>query len=245
MRLIHGKTLRLVEFTDNHIPPYAILSHTWGAEEITFQEMSKDFPEETRPPLPFPDKGQSFRKIEYCCSQASRDGFEYSWVDTCCIDKSSSSELSEAINSMFRWYSNAAICYAYLSDVHVASDQMFLSRWFTRGWTLQELLAPKSVQFFSSTWEFIGSKQSLSQKIANTTGIDEATLLNPTALSSASVARRMAWAAKRQTSRTEDVAYCLMGLFDVNMPLLYGEGEKAFIRLQEEIIKENDDHSLL
>jgi hypothetical protein len=247
MRLIHGETLRLVEFADNHIPPYAILSHTWGSEEVTLQEMSKDLhlPKEARKLMINKSKAESYNKIEYCCAQASRDGLEYSWVDTCCIDKSSSSELSEAINSMFRWYSNAAICYAYLCDVKFSSGEISGSRWFTRGWTLQELIAPKNVMFFSSRWELIGTKQSLGRNIASITGIDMETLLDPATLSSASVARRMSWAAKRQTTRTEDVAYCLMGLFDVNMPLLYGEGEKAFIRLQEEIIKENDDHSLL
>lgn len=244
MRLIHGETLRLEEFTDNHIPPYAILSHTWGLEEVTFHEMKVDLPKEARRSLISDSKEESYRKIEYCCAQASKDGLTYSWVDTCCIDKSSSSELSEAINSMFRWYSNAAICYAYLSDVSLTTKGI-QSRWFSRGWTLQELIAPRNIKFYTMKWEFIGTKQSLCKSIAGITGIDEETLLDPTSLSSASVGHKMSWAAKRQTTRTEDVAYCLMGIFDVNMPLLYGEGEKAFIRLQEEIIKENDDHSLL
>jgi hypothetical protein len=245
MRLIHGETLKLVEFNDNNIPPYAILSHTWGLEEVTFQDMSMDLPNEARQSLSSGVKGASYKKIEYCCAQATKDGLEYSWVDTCGIDKSSSSELSEAINSMFRWYSNAAVCYAYLSDVHLITEEISPSRWFTRGWTLQELIAPRNVKFFTSNWELIGTKESLSSSIASITGIDVETLLDPSSLSSASVARKLSWAAERQTTRTEDVAYCLMGIFDVNMPLLYGEGEKAFIRLQEEIIKENDDQSLL
>jgi hypothetical protein len=245
MRLIHGESLKLVEFTDDHIPPYAILSHTWSREEITFQEMSMDLPKEERQSLSSGIKGASYKKIMYCCEQASKDGLEYSWVDTCSIDKSSSSELSEAINSMFRWYSNAAVCYAYLSDVHLVTKDISSSRWFTRGWTLQELIGPRDVKFFTSNWELIGTKESLCESIAGITGIDAETLLDPSTLSSASVARKMSWAAERQTTRNEDVAYCLMGIFDVSMPLLYGEGEKAFIRLQEEIIKENDDHSLL
>jgi hypothetical protein len=132
---------------------------------------------------------------------------------------------------MFQWYYKAAICYAYLSDVKRISDDISGSRWFTRGWTLQELIAPRNVVFFTSKWELIGTKKSLVCSLASITGIDTRTLLDPTTLSSASVARRMSWAAKRQTTRIEDVAYCLMGIFDVNMPLLYGEGEKAFIRL--------------
>jgi Heterokaryon incompatibility protein (HET) len=247
MRLIHGETLRLVEFADNHIPPYAILSHTWGSEEVTLQDISDilDLSKEARWQKIIESKRESYDKITNCCDRASKDGLEYCWVDTCCIDKSSSSELSEAINSMFRWYSNAAVCYVYLSDVKYPGGEISHSRWFTRGWTLQELIAPRIVEFFTSKWELIGTKRSLRRKIASVTGIDVETLLDPDTLSSASVARRMAWAANRQTTRTEDVAYCLMGLFDVAMPLLYGEGEKAFIRLQEEIIKEIDDHSLL
>jgi hypothetical protein len=245
MRLIRGNTLELVEFSDSDIPPYAILSHTWGSEEINFQDMSKDVLKEVRDQLMSQSKEESYTKIKYCCDQASKDGLEYSWVDTVCIDKSSSSELSEAINSMFRWYSNAVVCYAYLSDVQLKSSEMSGSRWFTRGWTLQELIAPRRMLFFTSEWELIGTKESLCEKISIITGIDMRTLRAPTTLFSASVACKMSWAANRQTTRIEDVAYCLMGLFDVNMPLLYGEGKKAFIRLQEEIIKENDDHSIL
>jgi hypothetical protein len=246
MRLIHGQTLKIVDFADHHhIPPYAILSHTWSDEEVTFQDMSMDLSNEARQLLGSDFKGASYKKIAFCCQQASKDGLEYSWVDTCSIDKTSSSELSEAINSMYRWYAKAAVCYAYLSDVHLITKDISQSRWFTRGWTLQELIAPRNVKFFTSNWELIGTKQSLCRSIAGITGIDVETLLDPSSLSSASVARKLSWAAERQTTRTEDVAYCLMGIFDVNMPLLYGEGERAFIRLQEEIIKENDDHSLL
>jgi hypothetical protein len=243
MRLIRGNTLELVEFSDSDIPPYAILSHTWGSEEITYQEMCKDAPNKIR--INSQSQQESYNKIQYCCAQASKDGLDYSWVDTICIDKSSSSELSEAINSMFRWYSNAVVCYAYLSDVQFLSSDLSGSRWFTRGWTLQELIAPRRILFFTSQWELIGTKESLCGKISNITGIDVMTLRATTTLSSASVACKMSWAANRQTTRIEDVAYCLMGLFDVNMPLLYGEGKKAFIRLQEEIIRENDDHSIL
>ncbi len=150
---------------------------------------------------------------------------------------------------MYRWYQNADVCFAYLVDVRTTqSDASFeesftKARWFTRGWCLQELIAPRQLFFFNSTWKKIGNKFALQSIITQITGIDKRSLLNPN-LSSISVARRMSWASKRQTTRPEDIAYCLLGIFDVNMPLLYGEGEKAFIRLQEEIMKEVDDHSI-
>lgn len=172
--------------------------------------------------------------------------------DRCCIDKTSSAELSEAINSMFRWYERARVCYAYLSDVsgdanlRVDVREFVESRWFTRGWTLQELVAPKSVLFYSKRgrgWHFLGSKEDLCDHISNITGIDTDTLYGA-GLELASVARKMSWASQRETTRIEDTAYCLLGIFDVNMPLLYGEGEKAFLRLQEEILRSSYDYSL-
>lgn len=171
---------------------------------------------------------------------------------SCCIDKTSTAELSEAINSMFRWYGKAAVCYAYLSDVKDAT-QLAESRWFTRGWTLQELVAPRTVWFFNSSWRYFGSKRDLRREIQEITSIDETVLtglvfvdglLEDGVLGDVSIARRMSWAAKRQTTRLEDRAYSLLGIFDVNMPLLYGEGEKAFTRLQEAIMKNSDDQSL-
>lgn len=161
---------------------------------------------------------------------------------SCCIDKSSTAELSEAINSMFRWYRTAAICYAYLSDVSHLTD-LEQSRWFTRGWTLQELLAPKDVRFYSSHWKLLGSKLQMSDRLWEKTGI-EPEVLSTGVFDHVSIAMRMSWAAGRKTTRVEDAAYCLMGMFDVNMPLLYGEGKKSFLRLQEEIMKVSDDHSL-
>jgi hypothetical protein len=246
MRLIDTTTLKLVEFYDTNIPQYVILSHTWGSQEVSMHDLS------TAPQFML-DHSEGYRKIKSCCEKAwSTLGIHYCWVDTCCIDKSSSAELSEAINSMFKWYSRAVICYAYLSDVSSKSftDDTFTSdlsksRWFTRGWTLQELLAPAEITFFNSDWVELGSKGNLRTWISPITGIDEHTLVHPASLFSASVAQRMSWAASRETTRIEDVAYCLMGIFNVNMPLLYGEGEKAFVRLQEEIIKESNDHSLL
>lgn len=183
-----------------------------------------------------------YAKIDACCAQARSDGWEYAWIDSCCIDKSSSAELSEAINSMFKWYENAEIGYAYLSDVDAEDEipkQLENSAWFTRGWTLQELLAPGTLVFFDRYWVEIGTKSSLEDHVSKITGIRE--LWN---FRSCCIAEKMSWAAGRTTTRVEDEAYCLMGLFDVNMPLLYGEGREAFQRLQQEILKSSDDESL-
>ncbi|RYP43033.1 hypothetical protein DL768_010118 [Monosporascus sp. mg162] len=235
MRLLNSCTWEMKEFiSDTHIPPYAILSHTWGIteDECSFQEWQ-------HLPASAVKQKEGFQKIEYCCRQAAKDGLEWVWIDTCCIDKASSAELTEAINSMFRWYRNAEICYAYLSDVSSAPtvhQMLERSRWFTRGWTLQELIAPAEVVFYSMDWGYIGTKSELSTSISSITTID-VSFLNSRNLVSASVAQRMSWAAHRETSRTEDIAYCLLGIFDVNMPLIYGEGMKAFQRLQEEIMK--------
>ncbi|KAI1458789.1 heterokaryon incompatibility protein-domain-containing protein [Annulohypoxylon moriforme] len=243
MRLLHASGKEFKEFIiDGEIPPYAILSHTWGDEEISFQDM-RDIPLEQ---LSF-KKG--YKKIFYCCVQAFRDDLEWIWVDTCCIDKSSSAELSESINSMFRWYQDSKICYAYLSDVSggttMAEDSEFSkSRWFTRGWTLQELIAPAILRFYSADWCLLGTKYELCEVIHSITHI-EPKFLDCQNLDLASTAKKMSWASSRSTSRLEDVAYSLLGIFDVNMPLIYGEGKKAFRRLQEEIIKiRYFDHSI-
>jgi hypothetical protein len=242
MRLINCHTLQLHEFFESQVPQYAILSHTWGSEEVSCKEMRKGRGKEK--------ENEGYLKIKYCCAQAVKDGLEWAWVDTCCIEKSSSAELSEAINSMFRWYQNAAICYAYLSDaaeevdVRVENSAFRNSRWFTRGWTLQELLAPENVWFYSAGWKHIGQKKDLCQTIAEITRIDGTVLKHQKSLSSYSVAQRMSWASRRKTTRVEDLAYCLLGLFDVNLPLIYGEGQKSFLRLQEEIMKGTHDQSL-
>ena len=243
MRLIRikGDELVLEEFADaSSAPGYAILSHTWDIGEVTFQDMQD---------RDIAHLKAGYTKIINCCRQAARRHIFYVWIDTCCIDKSSSAELSEAINSMYQWYSSAIVCFAYLSDVQaetVRFDQSFLSRskWFTRGWTLQELIAPARVIFFDCEWIEIGTKTDLSSIIFTITAIDEYTLLGKSPPRDVSVARRMSWASQRKTTRTEDIAYCLLGLFEVNMPLIYGEGKKAFMRLQEEIMKSSDDQSL-
>jgi hypothetical protein len=242
MRLINTSNFAFEEVTDEIIPPYAILSHTWGEGEVTFLDMSAGISSASLKP--------GFIKIKYCCEEACRDGLPYAWVDTCCIDKSSSAELSEAINSMFRWYQQSKICYVYLSDfVDSEVEPAFFNefakcRWFTRGWTLQELLAPSAVKFFNMKWTFIGSRSDLSIALSKTTRIGEEIIEGHLPISSASVACRMSWAATRTTTRIEDMAYSLLGIFEINMPLLYGEGHRAFLRLQEEIIKESQDQSI-
>ncbi|KDR67584.1 hypothetical protein GALMADRAFT_130388, partial [Galerina marginata CBS 339.88] len=240
MRLLDVHQLKLKEFFDERKrPEYAILSHTWGEGEVSLQDLS----------TPAATAMAGFSKIKRCCELAIQDGFEYIWVDTCCIDKTSSSELSEAINSMYQWYKSATVCYAYLSDVVPGDDptdphsSFSQSRWFTRGWTLQELLAPKIVTFHDSDWTEIGTKFNLKAEISRITGISREVLSNEP-IGAFSIAQRMSWASKRETTRVEDIAYSLMGIFGINMPTLYGEGKRAFIRLQYEILRTSDDHSL-
>lgn len=242
MRLINTSTGLFEEFIGRNIPKYAILSHTWGEGEVSFKDMSD----------PAREDKKGYKKIVKTCEMASQAGTPYAWVDTCCIDKSSSAELTEAINSMYRWYGGSEICYAYLSDLpasaSVDSDTLHNAlkkcRWFFRGWTLQELIAPRDVYFFDMEWNYIGSKRDLTPSLESITGINQNILLHEQPLKSVVVAERMSWAAHRKTTRVEDTAYCLLGIFDVNMPLLYGEEERAFRRLQEEIIKSTDDLSI-
>jgi hypothetical protein len=249
MKLLSSQTLELHDFLDYEFkrPEFAILSHTWiEKEEVSHQDLhcpNKEY-----------KKKKGYKKIEGCCQQARKDGIDWVWVDTCCIDKSSSAELAEAINSMFRWYADAKVCYAYLSDVPgrlpVSSEELKFvlkqSLWFKRGWTLQELLAPKRFIIYSQNWSEIGSREQWSSEISSITGIHEKALQGDIEkVREFSIAQRMFWASTRITTRPEDIAYCLLGIFDVNMPLLYGEGSrKAFIRLQEEIMKDSDDHTI-
>ncbi|KAK3314354.1 heterokaryon incompatibility protein-domain-containing protein [Apodospora peruviana] len=243
MWLINVTTKTLENFIGSSVPPYVILSHTWEDQEVSFQDMGA----EARSSM------KGYQKILKTCELAAGEGIDYAWVDTCCIDKSSSAELSEAINSMFRWYRDAKICHVYLSDMPSSRragtslhDDLKSCRWFTRGWTLQELIAPRAVTFWDQDWNFVGRKAELCADIHSITGVPTALLRHQHGgyLSDYSIAARMSWAAKRQTTRSEDIAYCLLGIFDINMALLYGEGRKAFYRLQEEIIKSSDDGSI-
>ncbi|KAH3915831.1 hypothetical protein HBI56_041350 [Parastagonospora nodorum] len=237
MRLVDVHTFQLREFFEDDIPRYAILSHRWGHEEVSFDQLTTS--------LTGAKELAGFVKIRYCADQARSDGLDWCWVDTCCIDKRSSSELSEAINSMYRWYENSVKCYAYLQDIATSGPDtnILKSQWFTRGWTLQELIAPKDVTFYSVNWSNIGGKTQFASEISKHCGISK-NVLGGGPLGDKSIAQRMRWAAGRKTSRVEDIAYSLLGIFDVNMPLLYGEGKKAFVRLQKEIIKTSFDHTI-
>lgn len=241
MHLLHTRTSELREFHGDEIPAYAILSHVWGEGEVTYQDMQASRFQAA--------KKAGFSKISQTCRKALEESLEYAWVDTCCIDKSSSAELTEAINSMFRWYQEAKTCYVYLADVparentEVFERAFASSRWFTRGWTLQELLAPRNVCFYSSDWTFLGTKMDLCDQISKITTINPP-FLRGANVQHASVAKRMSWVSERKTARVEDISYCLLGIFGVHMPMLYGEGENAFRRLQEEVIKVSNDQSL-
>ncbi|KAJ4364901.1 hypothetical protein N0V95_000547 [Ascochyta clinopodiicola] len=302
MRLIDVRTIELRWFNDNDIPEYAILSHTWGADEVSYQELvwinrikafsaSYDTPSSSVASLSSQDdqsslmlaametmlrtstsfatnvsgvkeddllKRRGYAKIVNAAREAKSLGSKYIWIDTCCIDKSSSAELQEAINSMYRWYRDAEVCIVYLEDVwppkvksgeyrtasDVAKHAFETSRWTKRGWTLQELLAPAVCRFHFRDWQLLGEKVEFLQELSQATGIPIYVLEERRSVSEVSVAERMSWAAHRLTTRVEDLAYCLLGLFDIQMPLLYGEGNKAFVRLQEEILKTTDDYSL-
>ncbi|KAM0424815.1 hypothetical protein ACHAPT_009871 [Fusarium lateritium] len=239
MRLISAKRfikdgkIRFKEFYRNNTPPYAILSHTWEeGQEVTYEDCKS----------PDAKEKKGYKKIQNTCRLAVGEGIEYIWIDTCCIDKSSSAELTEAINSMYQWYQQAKVCYAYLPDMNKGNFEG--CRWFSRGWTLQELIAPKTVKFYDRSWMSAGDKMSRLKQLSKVTNIDTGILSHRVPLSSACVAKRFSWAAKRKTTRDEDLAYCLLGIFNINMPMLYGEGHKAFIRLQEEIIRTTHDLSI-
>ncbi|KAI1088982.1 HET-domain-containing protein [Rostrohypoxylon terebratum] len=278
MWLINCQSLHLEEFVQD-VPPYAILSHTWGDEEMTFVDMNN------RNWDRLSDR-EGYQKMRATCRVALEHNLKYAWVDTCCIDKSSSAELSEAINSMFAWYKKAAICFVYLYDFTCFTDETLANattsfesrealevkgegfygdlpqqsaaeidlrnkvkrglgdcKWFSRGWTLQELIAPSRINFYDKEWNYFGSKLDLASILSWITGVDT-DILKGKPLDNILVGRRMSWASNRETTRVEDMAYCLLGIFDINMPLLYGEGKKAFIRLQEEIIRSSHDLSI-
>lgn len=254
MRLLDTEKLEVVLVREDAIPPYAILSHTWGDDEVSLQAMRGSKAKYMT------KKSRSLKKVIDAARLAASHGYRWIWIDTCCIDKTSSAELSEAINSFYRWYENAGVCYVYFEDYpeghHDASSDLGEhpdtwtlqnTRWVTRGWTLQELIAPKTVQFYTKDWLPMGEKRdpSVCQALTRATGIETGVLSGQIMVAEISIANRMKWASKRLTKRPEDVAYSLMGLFGVNMPPMYGEGGvRAFIRLQEQILKITDDQSI-
>jgi hypothetical protein len=239
-RLLEDDSFELTTFDDDDAaPPYAVLSHTWTAgQEVTYEEL-----------LAGTGTNKSgYAKLRFCAERAAADGLQYFWVDTCCINKATSVELSTAINSMFRWYQRSTKCYVYLRNVSVPKEVIDAeafriswehafrrSRWFTRGWTLQELLAPASVEFFSREGKRLGSRVSLEQEIHEITAIPTEALRSQK-LTQFSVEERMSWATRRTTTLKEDKVYCLLGIFGVFLSLIYGEGEDyATLRLKEEI----------
>jgi hypothetical protein len=250
MRLMNVNDYSFFEIHGPHDYRYAILSHTWSQSgELSFGDM-----EDVGSAM----KKSAWPKVERTCALARGQGIPFVWIDTCCIDKTSSAELAEAINSMFEWYKKATVCYTYLTDLPSSPNEdpnsesakkqlradLRRCRWFTRGWTLQELIAPRLVEFYDGSWTKRGTKDSLRCEIALITNIDLSVLSDSEGLSAIPVARKMSWAATRQTTRMEDAAYCLLGIFDVNLPLIYGEGGKAFFRLQEAIAQSTNDLSL-
>ncbi|KAF9771288.1 hypothetical protein IL306_011080 [Fusarium sp. DS 682] len=250
MRCINTATFELHTSTqiDFKERGYAILSHRWGSNEILFSQIGQ-FAHELRQTkdrhvLPQLDK------IRGACITARNQGLEWIWIDNCCINKSDNSELSESINSMFRWYSDAVVCLTYLSDVRNSSgsspvfrsvEAEGMSKWFTRGWTLQELLAPGKLVFYDMDWNYIGSKQELAESIEDITGIAAHFLTGAKDFRTACIAAKMSWAAHRETTREEDMAYSLFGIFNLHLPVQYGEGLGAFLRLQDALIAKNDE----
>jgi hypothetical protein len=240
MRLLHFDMLGRLVLTDFHgktIPPYAILSHRWSDSEILIEHILSGT---------YKEREEGYRKLAFCAKQAAQDNLQYFWIDTCCIDKWNLSELSKSINSMFQWYKNATRCYVFLSDVSVSTATEPVQRsdweasfrksvWFTRGWTLQELIAPVSVEFFSCEEHLIGNKPSLDQLIHEITGIPLAALRNRP-LDQFTTSEREKWAENRRTTEAEDTVYCLLGILGISMPTAYGEGkESALRRLQAEV----------
>jgi hypothetical protein len=257
MWLLNTTTLSLQEFFGASIPRYAILSHTWGQDELLFQDIHPHASLTSYQKL-------GHQKVTAFCALAQKEGYEWGWVDSCCIDKRSSAELTEAINSMYTWYLNGEVCFIHLEDVRGLGEisrkfkadkwlDMFRnSRWFKRGWTLQELIASKRRVWLSKDWKEIDPKDfkarhpmGLLNFVSTITDINAAVLENNTQLPDHCIAERMSWASRREVTRPEDGAYSLMGLFGVNMPVLYGEGiERAFARLQDEIMKGSFDQTI-
>ncbi|KAJ9133713.1 hypothetical protein NKR23_g10575 [Pleurostoma richardsiae] len=242
MRLINAETRQLKEFFDEELPEYAVLSHTWGdiSEEVSLRDYAAGMTE----------KKPGMRKIELALQQTRRDRLQWLWVDTCCIDRSSSADLSEAVNAAWRWFAESAACYVYLSDCSATNDpgskDFLRARWFTRSWTLPELLAPRSITFFAENWTQIGvgSMQTdlgVLESVYHVTKIPRDVLTGTLRPWDFCISQRMSWASRRMCSRVEDLAYSLFGLFEVNLPVMYGEGRRAFIRLQEHIFHQHPD----
>jgi hypothetical protein len=242
MRLIHTEKREVHDFLDAlSIPRYVALSYSWAADEVGRGDLRD---------TSLASEKLSLQKLKEFCREAGNLSFEWLWVDTVCVDRSSTAELSEAINSMFKWFRQSGACIVYLSDVDYVGNvqeqekNIRQSRWMRRSWTLQELIAPKNMYFYAANWMMIGTKESLLPLLSEVTQVDKAVLENADHLSDYSIGRIMSWAANRETRRVEDIAYSLLGLFGVSMPVIYGEGHTAFTRLQEKIFQRTDDATL-
>ncbi len=249
---------------------YAVLSHVWDTQEQSFEEVMRiqaecalkktGLTERLRgAPLQSTNpRDYVSEKIRQSCIVAEQCGYKWLWNDTCCIGKRSRSELSEAINSMYRYYSSAGVCIAYLAGVATVVHPSLPSRdplepgtfpfrdshWHKRGWTLQELIAPQTLIFYSKTWTSLGTKSDLVTLLVNATGIPAKVLNLAQDMRKFSAAQRLSWMGNRRTTRVEDRAYCLFGILGITMTTLYGEGDRAFVRLQEKVMKTSDDTSI-
>ncbi|KAK7437911.1 hypothetical protein VKT23_018346 [Stygiomarasmius scandens] len=238
LRLINTKTHRLVDFPEHRdeYPSYAILSHRWLDEEVTYQEYLRPRDETKRK--------SGYRKILQACKQASRDGFEYIWIDTCCINQEDQDEVARNVKSMYAYYGNSDVCYAYLVDISTKTGISYLTQrlwresdWFKRGWTLQELVAPQQVVFFDSSWTQIGDKEKLKEEIHDLTGIPSSVLEGSKPIMEVDIRERMSWCAGRQTTIPADLVYSLLGILGVQLEPDYKENVvNAFRRLQNALI---------
>lgn len=232
MRLLNVNSYEFSEYPDErHTPPYGILSHRWQDGEVSYQDMLSGKAEIKK----------GYTKLKDFCQNCKADDYDFAWIDTCCIDKTDSTELAEAITSMYRWYQKSAKCYVYLYDIDQDdSGSIFHSRWFSRSWTLQELVAPQNVHFYDRAWVYCGDKIQHDYEISKRCKIP-VEVLHGKDPRKYSTMQRMSWSFGRTTTRAEDRAYSLLGLFDIAMPIQYGEGMRAFTRLQEEIKKDLPD----
>ncbi|KAL9612981.1 MAG: hypothetical protein Q9167_002458 [Letrouitia subvulpina] len=273
IRSLKKRDLFASRFNPGAEPAYAILSHRWceGVEgrdkavrktktrskrrprEVTLQDLRSRSLGHLRRNAALRD---SLEKIRGACRRALAEGQRYVWIDSCCIDRTNLFEVSESIRSMFRWYRDAACCFAYLWDVDVdqevrssnllspppsplRNERQEYSEWFSRGWTLQELLAPRRLLFFDRRWNKLGTRRALAGEVETATGIPAKYVTDFSAhAEDASVAMKMSWMARRSTTKEEDTAYCLFGIIGVSMDVRYGDGRKEFLRFQDKIMRE-------
>ncbi|KAI4210636.1 MAG: hypothetical protein LQ351_006515 [Letrouitia transgressa] len=281
LRSLKKRDLFATRFNPRSEPSYAILSHRWcegvqhqditsnkisrsshhhgkihavqkrprkRAREVTLQDLQRQSLGHLRRNAAL---RASLAKIQGCCARALAAGQRYVWIDSCCIDRTNLFEVSESIRSMFRWYRDAACCFAYLWDVDGNGDagpplrrkksegQEEYSEWFSRGWTLQELLAPQNLLFFDRRWNELGNRRTLAAEVQSATGIPVKYVTDfANHAHEASVAMKMSWMARRRTTKAEDTAYCLFGIMGVSMDVRYGDGRKEFLRFQDKIMRE-------